>query len=408
MTDVSNLDNLAAKIASGKYPNISAYARAQSIATQAQELVIRKLAEEVALLKTKAGGGDGGLPPAPPPPTTLAKPFGYINYSGASPWPTTHLNDYKIILGPYEGANVALHSWKTLRYMAANSCSETPGINYGVTYAQANANGWILADAAGQMRHKSYPTNFLGDLGSAGFRAAWCENVEAMLALNPGVDGFMGDDLAGYVQEQSGGRTPTNYPTDASWYAAMLGFAQYVGAYFKARGKYICWNAGNFKSGDFNSDNAVRTTTMWTDIGPHSDGLMSESWLTHVNSPRADKLRYSAVAWYDYWDEWRSLHSLCTGMGVDLIALHSFHGYSYGLCSFLLDWNGQKGVYMWALGTGVGDYSSDYDPWDSLHSPALALGAPTAAAVKTGNVWTRTYTNGLVTVDPTLGTSSIT
>ncbi len=51
MTDVSSLDDLAAKIASGKYPNITAYAVAQAKATQSQELEIRKLAGEITELK---------------------------------------------------------------------------------------------------------------------------------------------------------------------------------------------------------------------------------------------------------------------------------------------------------------------------------------------------------------------
>ncbi len=51
MTDVSNLDDLAAKVASGKYPSIAAYAAAQAKATQSQELEIRKLTDEIAALK---------------------------------------------------------------------------------------------------------------------------------------------------------------------------------------------------------------------------------------------------------------------------------------------------------------------------------------------------------------------
>ncbi len=51
MTDVSTLDDLAAKIASGRYPNIAAYARAQAVATQSQELEIKKLTVEITELK---------------------------------------------------------------------------------------------------------------------------------------------------------------------------------------------------------------------------------------------------------------------------------------------------------------------------------------------------------------------
>ncbi len=51
MTDVSTLDDLAAAVASGKYPNVAAYAAAQARATQSQELELRRLAAEVAALK---------------------------------------------------------------------------------------------------------------------------------------------------------------------------------------------------------------------------------------------------------------------------------------------------------------------------------------------------------------------
>lgn len=61
MTDVSNLDDLAAKIASGKYPNIAAYANAQAAATQSQELDIQALKEAVDVLR-------GSGPPRVDPP----------------------------------------------------------------------------------------------------------------------------------------------------------------------------------------------------------------------------------------------------------------------------------------------------------------------------------------------------
>jgi len=56
MTDVSNLDDLAAKIASSS-PNIRNYAVAQAKATQSQETEIRSLAARVTALEK----------PAPPP-----------------------------------------------------------------------------------------------------------------------------------------------------------------------------------------------------------------------------------------------------------------------------------------------------------------------------------------------------
>lgn len=68
MTDVDNLDDLARKIASGLSPNIARYARAQAAATQAQELEIRKLREELDVLK---GSGTETRPPSAKPVNTV-------------------------------------------------------------------------------------------------------------------------------------------------------------------------------------------------------------------------------------------------------------------------------------------------------------------------------------------------
>ncbi len=416
MTDVSNLDNLAAKIASGRFPNVAAYARAQAIATQAQELAIRKMAEEVEVLKTKAGGGTGGVPPVSPPPTQVAKFFGYVNYAGYDGWPTAHLNDYKFVLGPYLPASTVatVTGGKLLRYMAANSLATAAGLNYGVTYAQANANGWVLTDSSGaQMIHAAYTTNYLGDVGNAGYRAAWCDNVYAMLN-ETGTDGFMGDDLGGWIQASTVGQaTPSQYPTSFAyatntWYDAIVGFCAYVGAYFRARGKYVSWNAGYIRPGQVDTaalhNSGELSRIMWRDIAQHSDGLMNEAWMAHPGSPTASKIRLAGtVNWHDYWNEYREFHPICTTRGCDFLGLNEEYGYEYGLATFLLDWDGQRGAYFWKAGFGF-----DYDPWDAYHSTAVALGAPTAAAVKTGDIWTRAFANGSVSVNPVLGTWSIT
>lgn len=75
MTEVGNLDELAAKIASGRFPNVAAYARAQAAASQSQETDIRKLREEIEVLKRSVSPPpDGGMPPpvTGPPVNTVA------------------------------------------------------------------------------------------------------------------------------------------------------------------------------------------------------------------------------------------------------------------------------------------------------------------------------------------------
>lgn len=74
LTDVSSLDDLAARINTNKYPTIAAYAKAQAVATQSEELDIQQLLADVDMLKRSVspppdGGVDPGGGTSGPPPT---------------------------------------------------------------------------------------------------------------------------------------------------------------------------------------------------------------------------------------------------------------------------------------------------------------------------------------------------
>src|SRR5204863_140674 len=82
--------------------------------------------------------------------------------------------------------------------------------------------------------------------GSAGYQQAFEQHVAAKLASMPGLNGTYNDDFpvdprpiwAGY-NCASPGSWPAKYPSRAAWEAAMVSFAQNVGAYLHARGYYL-------------------------------------------------------------------------------------------------------------------------------------------------------------------------
>jgi hypothetical protein len=126
---------------------------------------------------------------------------------------------------------------------------------------------------------------------------------------------------------------------------------------------------------------------------------MREGWMI---SPGATNHRLEQPAWNHYWSGWRSLHPFCVQHGLDMIALDygtlNSVQQRYAMCTFLLDWDGTHGWYV---------MNTSSDPWASVYDQAAALGQPTGAATKSGNVWSRQFQNGLVTVDPVAGTASI-
>ncbi len=331
------------------------------------------------------------------PPQTLSSPVGYLNYGNQGP--SAHAADYKVLIGlPFR---VAGAPGKALRYVSCMAA--TDGANYGVTYETALANGWLCTDASGPIIMPGM-YRYIPRLDLAGYRQAWIAGVTAMVGT---LDGYFCDDIQGYVQAVTGGRTPSQFPTEAAWYNAIVEFVNYVGAHFKGQGKYCAYNCTNLNqdTDGGNSNNGNRNKTMYAAITPGANGIMAEYWENHPAIPTADHSRPTGTdAWYKFWDNWRSITPQLNAVGVDFLPLHDGAGQAYGLCTFLLDWDGSHGCFIYS-----GGFTTDTNPWTSLYDQAKALGAPTAAATQTSaGVWRRQYANGVVNVNANTLTGSIT
>lgn len=338
------------------------------------------------------------LPPAPPaPPPAVASRGGIGVQPLGQPVPAGTAGRYDVATTDESNVAAALAQTppaaRTLVYMAA--CDVNAYENYGVSLAQAAANGWELLDAQGRaLVNVGYPTNLIGDVGSDGYRQAWVAHVAAVLDRLKS-SGVYVDDVLGDTQGLIGGGYPAKYPTRAAWQTAMAGFVEYVGTRLRALGWYVSVNASSFTPGDPASNTPANDTAWWTMLGPHVDGLQREYWQQSPANVDQVFTTDTAKGWTGQWAAWQTMPTLARSLGCDFYALSygSAATLDYIRASFLLAWDGKTGAVI-AAGT---------DPPRNLAN----LGAPLGAASVTGSVWSRSFERGKVTLDSLRGTATV-
>jgi hypothetical protein len=269
----------------------------------------------------------------------------------------------------------------------------------GVPYSQALASGWLLKDSSGRLlTNLGTPGNYIGDVGSAGYQQAWITNVLAYLAGYPGVDGVFIDDVLLDLKPMAGVEA-AKYPTQQQWASAMLSFVSAVGNALRAKGYYLGVNASGYVPGDANSDTGANTVSWWQQLGPYVDGLMNEYYQETSNG--TNQLRATGSSWTQNWDGWQRLVATAQAMGKDFLGLMygaagNTAAMTYGKASFLLDWNGGGGAFMYLTDDGS-------DPRDAAW--LTDLGQPSAAKQQVGVGWQRSYSGGVVVVNPSATSS---
>jgi hypothetical protein len=271
--------------------------------------------------------------------------------------------------------------------------------NAGVTYTQASTNGWLLKDSSGNLLvNKSYTNNYVGDIGSSAYQSAWVNNVSAFLASS-GVDGVFVDDILRDPRPLAG-TYPAKYPTQSAWESAMVSFVKAVGPALKAKGYYVLINANGYTPGDARSDDGSLTALFWQELGPSVNGLCTEYWQQTAEGTYTLRASGSS-SWMQYWGGWQKLVPTAQAMGDDFVGIsYGARGDTktmmYGEASFLLEWNGRGGSYMF-------DPIDNSDPWNPAWT--TNIGAPAAAKQQVGNGWMRLYTGGVALVNPSASVS---
>lgn len=358
-----------------------------------------RLKRSVHLLALGALFGVGGLTatavtPSRPASASLSTVpgIGVVSYGQLSSF--SNLSQYTYVIGSaWTSGDVAAMkaaSGKGLAYFAAPDVS--PNYSAGVPYSQALANNWLLKDASGNLLTNQGYGDYIGDIGSTGYQNAWITSVLAYLAARPGIDGVFIDDVL-YDPKALIGSYPPKYPTTAAWSAAMISFAKAIYTALHAQGYYVALNAGAYISGDPTFDDGTSTINWWKMVGPYADALMNEYY--DETSSRTGQMRALGTAWYQHWDGWQRLIGTAQSMGDDFLGLTKqtctdTAAMMYGKASFLLQWNGGAGAYMFTCGTT--------DP----ANPAWTtnIGQPVGAKVQVGVGWQRFYSGGVVVLNP--------
>src|SRR5262245_37334911 len=264
----------------------------------------------------------------------------------------------------------------------------------GVPYRAAAAHGWLLKDDSGRLLvNQGYADNFVGDVGDRAYQQAWLANVLRFLRGH-GDDGVFIEDVLGDL-ERLAGTEAAKYPSQQAWAAAQLSFLAAVGPALRAHGYYVLVNASGYIPGDRASDDGSSTIAWWRQLAPYVSGLLNEYY--QQVSDGSDALRSSGGNWYQNWEGWQRLVATAQSLGKDFVGLAygssaDTQKMSYGKASFLLDWNGAGGAYIYE------PTDHDSNPWNSAWT--TDIGRPTAPKRRVGNGWLRSYSAGLTLVNP--------
>jgi len=334
--------------------------------------------------------------PTKPPPKPAPLPGTGVVRLGPA-YATATARDYErfsyVLVSAANAHSAAGLPGTTLVYMSGTSIP--PSFSTGVPYTKARASGWLLKDTGGNFIVNPNYGTYIGDVGNEAYQQAFVANVVAFLAKTK-VDGVFLDDVAASYEPLTGGATPALYPNQAAWESAMTSFMDYVGQALKVRGYYVLANAGKFVPGDPNSDTAVNTAAFWRRIARDVSGLMNEYWMQ--NSLHPEQLRLIGSQWFENWDGWQGLVEVAQDSGADFFGLmfgsgDNLQAMRFGRGSFLLDWDGRGGAFMY----NITDRANPYSP-----SWVTQFGQPVKPKFERApGVWQRRYSVGLIIVNAT-------
>jgi hypothetical protein len=191
------------------------------------------------------------------------------------------------------------------------------------------------------------------------------------------------------------GEEAAKYPTQQAWAAAQLSFLAAVGPALRAHGYYVLVNASGYIPGDQASDDGSSTAAWWRLLAPYVNGLLNEYY--QQISDGSDALRSAGGAWNQNWDGWQRLVATAQSLGKDFVGIaygpsSDTQRMSYAKASFLLDWNGRGGAFIYE------PEDHDANPWNPAWT--ANIGQPAAAKRRVGDGWLRRYSAGLTLVNP--------
>lgn len=312
---------------------------------------------------------------------------------------TAQRNSY-VVLQPWEGERAAQlkaanPSLVVLAYQNLSAMAQGVGPNgvssSGVNFAEASEShpNWFLTEADGdRIAESNYPWLWMADIANVGYQQQWTANVIHLLESGPW-DGVMADETNTTARyDVSPVSRIAKYPTDAAYEAAVGSMLAYAGPKIQAAGKLIIPNMGSWSE-------HPEVVKGWLQ---YVSGGMDEMFVKWASTPGDEGYRDPA-GWQTQIEEVQSTEQLGKRfLAVTQAQQGETNAIRYGWASTLLGANGHTAFCV------AGNYTGE--TWSSEFE--VPLGEPTSTATAVGNgAWARTFSNGLVLVNPTTTTVDV-
>jgi hypothetical protein len=281
------------------------------------------------------------------------------------------------------------------------------------------ADQWLVRNSGGTpLVDKAHSADYLLYTGAASYQGTAITRVAARLALGSSYDGIFWDNTSPtYLFRASDTAHPSgNAPgfvngvslTDAGWRSGQLSFIATVSKHFKDLGYLMVGNAA------YPADNdGTQTETWWNDIATTGQSGLTDLHVEFYEfGPEVPSIPYYNPPgdWHSHYNDWLSVPTTAYSLGMTFsgggyVSTTNTANGIYGKATFLLTWNGINGYWNPRASDSGG-------PWQAAWSQDIGVPDVTINSgnmVSVGAGWQRTYTSGIVCVNPNpAGGASIT
>jgi hypothetical protein len=284
--------------------------------------------------------------------------------------------------------------------------------NTGVTNSDEPSNSCVYPSAV--QANPSWSIDGLMDVGSTSYQKA-CLSQMISEIKSAGADGvWWDDDKATPSWDTSNSQNPTQYPTNAEWETAVESFLTYAQQQMHANGLLSFGNVGDWEDGSTSG-------IMWQTYGAHLDGSEQEFW--HSNGITSSNTTYwlfqeEEALWSSQQGKYDMMHdgdnSSETPNTYGFASMLLVEPASNSLDSFstsIVDngsYDGDESNYPeFAIAKEIGAATDDVSPTiNALASGSTGAGTNGSIPAAQNTVYTRTFANGIVLVNPTVNTLS--
>jgi hypothetical protein len=259
----------------------------------------------------------------------------------------------------------------------------------GVNYAEAdNAHPeWFLLNTSdSRISEGGYSWLWMADTANQSYQQQWTSNVIKLLSTGPW-DGVMMDDTNTTARYHTESASIARYPTDAAYQGAIGSMLAYAGPRIQAAGKLAVPNMGS-----------------WSEYPE-----VVEGWLKYV-SGGVDEMfaKWSSTPGQGYRDTsgWQTqIEEIQSTERMGKIFLAITQAEASDKQAILYGWGS---VLLGADGHTAYSAAATYSSEEWCSECEAQIGEPTSVATEVdGGAWERSFTGGLVVVNPTTSTVEV-